>query len=381
VRTQHFSIPTRDGRARLTGQVDLPSDARRPAIVMVPGGWFMDRDGYMGDSGTARDRVYRDLALGLVAAGAAVVRYDNRGVRCNEMTMPPCPGCAGELEVTKHYLRACVDPDVRQTVTVRTQLDDAEDVWRFTTSHPEIDPTRVVVWAHSEGGLTVARLIGARRIDPRGAVFVGAMTESPAAGFRWSVVDRYAERVMSWDGDGDGRVTRADVDRAFPGDALFAAVGTAREVVNPPVGGWTADTVRARFARLYDEMRAAALAKPDDAPYPEPDPLSEFRMVAASNNWWRQWFEDTTPVIDRLADYRGGAAFHLGGIDSQCPGARQLAFAEGRIRAGVFARTPRLAFHEGRGHALRAGEPAAGPMDAEAKAQLVRDIKEMLSAT
>lgn len=340
----------------------------------------MDRDGYMGDSGTARDLVYRDLALALVAAGLAVVWFDNRGVRCNEMTMPPDPASAGELDVTKHYLRECVDPDVRQTVTVRTQLDDAEDVWRFLTSHPEIDPGRVVVWAHSEGGLTVARLIGARRIDPRGAVFVGTITESPAANFRWSVVDRYAARVMSWGAGGDGRVTRADVDRAFPIDELFAAVGMAREVVTPPDGEWTADTVRARFEQSYDEMRAAALAMPDGAPYPEPDPLSGFRMVAASNNWWRQWFEDTTPVIDHLADYRGRATFHLGGIDSQCPGARQLAVAEDRIRAGIFARPPRLVFHEGRGHALRTGAPAAGPMDVAARAEFVRDTGELLAA-
>jgi len=41
--------------------------------------------------GPERDLIYRDLAKDLVAAGLAVVRYDNRGVRCNEMTMPPSP--------------------------------------------------------------------------------------------------------------------------------------------------------------------------------------------------------------------------------------------------------------------------------------------------
>src|SRR5689334_19320413 len=92
--TQHFEIPTRDGLTRLTGRIDLPAgggDARCSAVLMVPGGWFMDRDGYMGGSGTERDLLYRELAKDLVAAGIAVVRYDNRGVRCNEMTMPPCP--------------------------------------------------------------------------------------------------------------------------------------------------------------------------------------------------------------------------------------------------------------------------------------------------
>lgn len=379
--SQLFEIPTRDGRTRLTGQVDLPAGedvARRPTVMIVPGGWFMDRDGYMGNSGTERDLIYRDLAREAVAAGIVVVRYDNRGVRCNEMTMPPCSSPTSELEATRHYLSACVDPDVRQTVTVRTQMDDVEDLWVFATHHPAIDPTRVVILAHSEGGLNVARSIGASRIDPRGIVFVGTATESPAASFRFSTVDRYAERVMDWDADGDGRVTAEDVEREFPADALFAAVGVAREVVTPPEGEWTPGTIRARFEKSYDEMKAAAFAKLDSTPYP--DQWGEFRMVAASNNWWRQWFEDSMPVIDHLAGYDGHASFHFGEIDSQCPGGRQLAFAENRIRARIFARAPRLVFHEGRGHSLRTGEPVAGPMDLEAKARLLEEIEELHSS-
>jgi hypothetical protein len=261
--TEHFEIPTRDGQTRLAGQVDQPGAggaARSPAVLMVPGGWFMDRDGYMGGSGTERDLIYRDLARDLVAAGMAVVRYDNRGVRCNEMTMPPCPEGSSELEVSKHYLHACVDPDVRQTVTVQTQMDDVEDVWGFTLNHPGIDPTRALIWAHSEGGGNTARLIGARGICPRGVVFVGTATEDPVGLLRWQTVDRYAEQVMGWDADGDGRVTAADVERQFPTDPLFAAVGLGREVLMPPAEGWTRESVRARFAGEYDGMKAAALA-------------------------------------------------------------------------------------------------------------------------
>jgi hypothetical protein len=102
-------------------------------------------------------------------------------------------------------------------------------------------------------------------------------------------------------------------------------------------------------------------------------------MVAASNNWWKQWFTDETPLIDHLAKYRGLASFHIGEIDSQNAGKRQLTFGESRISAGVFARAPRLLLHEGRGHSLRTGEPAMGPMDEAAKSHLLRDIVEMLS--
>ena len=41
--------------------------------------------------------------------------------------------CITELAATRHYVNACVDPDVRQTVTMRTQMGDVEDVWVFAT--------------------------------------------------------------------------------------------------------------------------------------------------------------------------------------------------------------------------------------------------------
>src|SRR5262249_11088148 len=273
--TQQFEIPTRDGRTRLTGQVDLPAGdgaARHPAVLMVPGGWFMDRDGYMGGSGTERDLIYRNLAKDIVAARIAVVRDDNRGVRCNELTMPPCPEGSNEPELTKHYLNACVDPDVRQTVTVQTQMDDVEDVWAFTVNHPGIDPTRALIWAHSEGCGNTARLIGARRICPRAVIFVGTATESPSGLVRWQTVDRYAEHVMGWDADVDGRVTEADVERQFPKDPPFTAGGMRRDVLTPPAEGWALETIRARFAGGDEAMRGAALAKPGDAPDPAPAP-------------------------------------------------------------------------------------------------------------
>src|SRR5260221_3286730 len=81
VEPHQFRIQTRDGRARLAGQIDLPRShgaARYPVVLMVPGGWFMDRDGYMGGSGTERDLIYRDLAQGLLAARDPGVRYGNR---------------------------------------------------------------------------------------------------------------------------------------------------------------------------------------------------------------------------------------------------------------------------------------------------------------
>jgi hypothetical protein len=377
---QLFEIPTRDERTKLTGQIDLPEgshEKRPPVVLMVNGGWFMERDGYMGESGTERDLIYRDLAKDFLSAGLAVARYDNRGVQCNEMTMPPYPAGTSELEITKHYLNTCIDSDVRQTVSVQTQMDDVEDVWNFTLRHSGVQSKRMIIWAHSEGGLNIARLISARRINPLGVIFVGVGTESPAGAFHWSVVDRYAEHLMRWDNDGDGRVTQAEIDDRYPSDHLFPAVGITPQMLTAPSTGWMVTTARDHFSRIYERTKADALAKPDDAPYP--DHGADFHLVAASNNWWKQWLEDTKPIIDHLAGYRGYSSFHIGEIDSQSPGKRAFDFAQSRIKTGIFARAPHLVFHKGRGHSLGTGKPAAGPMDEAAKATLVREVQEILS--
>lgn len=376
---QQFRIRTRDGRAQLTGQVDLPAGAiaRCPVVLMVPGGWFMDRDGYMGGLGTERDLVYRDLARDLLAAGVAVVRFDNRGVRCNERTMPPCPEGSSELELTRHYLDACVDADVRQTVTVRTQMDDVEEVWAFVLRHARLDPGRALVWAHSEGALNAARLVGRGRINPRALQLVGAITESPAAVFWWQTVEHPVCRVMLWDHDGDGRVTEADVRQHLPEDPVLAATDPEGKLLEVPTGGWTRERLCGNFTAEYEKMKAEAFARPDDAPYPAPG--GDFRVIAASNNWWKQWFDDRTPLLDHLTEYRGRASFHIGEIDSQSAGRRQLAFGESRIGAGVFQCPPRLVLHEGRGHSLRTGAPAMGPMDEAAKACLAAEVHAVLT--
>lgn len=353
------------------------STSRYPAVLIVNGGWFMERDGFMGGSGTERDLVYRELSKDLVAAGIAVVRYDNRGVRCNDMTMPACPDCSSELAITKHYLEACIDADVRLSVSVQTQMDDVEDLWNACVNHSQIEAKRTLIWAHSEGCLNTVRLIGAERISPRAAIFVCTATESPVGLVRWQTVDRYVDHLMRWDDDGDGRVTEADVETHYPHDHLFPVAAITREMLKPPNGEWTRETIQTLFEGYYEELKAAVLEKPDDAPYPDPAP--EFRMIAASNNWWKQWFEDTTPLIDHLARYRGRTSFHIGGIDSQSPGKREFTFAEQRIKSGIFVRPPQLIFHENRGHSLRTGEPAMGPMDDEAKACLIREILEFLA--
>lgn len=374
--TECFEFPTRDGKAQLRGQIDLPDRGRvlhGPAVVIVNGGWFMDRDGYMGNSGTERDLVYRELAHAIRAAGICVIRYDNRGVRCNEMTMPPHPADWSEPEVTRHYLVSCVDADARQTVTVQSQMDDVEDILRFAVEHTAVDPQRIVIWAHSEGVLNVGRLVSAGRISPAGVIAVGGPADSPKDCMVRQMVEASVERLMAWDDDADAVVTQLDVDRSYPFDPFFSNVGFPAEKLNAPADGWTRTRAHEYFYSLYLEARTATLRKADDAPYPDQD--DEFRMVSASNNWFRQWFEDEKPTIDHFAECQAYVSFHFGEIDSQNPGGGQLAVAQSRIAYGIFKRPPRLVFHKRRGHSLRTDEPVAGPMDPEVIQDFLDEIR------
>src|SRR5579864_4727988 len=95
---EHFTIRTADGVAELAGQIDFPTadSIALPLLIIVSGSGPQDRDGYFGDSGTEDDLVYRQIARAGVEAGFAVLRWDYRGVKCNEMTMPPCEGANTE---------------------------------------------------------------------------------------------------------------------------------------------------------------------------------------------------------------------------------------------------------------------------------------------
>src|SRR5207245_2650460 len=79
-------------------------------LATPPWTWFLAAGSWIvtgtwgGGSGTEGDMVYRDWRRELVAGGLAVVRYDQRGVRCNEMTLPPYYEGSSERGVTRRHL-------------------------------------------------------------------------------------------------------------------------------------------------------------------------------------------------------------------------------------------------------------------------------------
>jgi dienelactone hydrolase len=373
---EEFSVPTLDHVTSLRGELAYPDDAQGPlgTLLIVPGGWFMERDGFMGDTYTEADLMYRRIGQRVLRQGFVVARYDNRGVTGNEFTIGLTREGQNSQAETEHYLRRCIESHVRRTVTPESWREDVRLIYDFVVQHPRVAAEQVVVFAHSEGGIHVARLIGRKQINPKGALFAAVITESPVGILQWQEIDKYVDEVLRWDRDGDGLVSRDDVLWGYENGSIFPDVGiTANELI-PPATHWSRSTLATLFRRRYEARRAEALAADDASPYPAP--AGPLEIVAASCRWWKQWFTDETPTIDLLCDYAGVVSFHFGEIDSQTPAEREIAFAKSCRH--MLRREPTIVLHPARGHAFRTGEPQKGPMDIEAEDMIVEDLVAML---
>ena len=118
-----------------------------PAVVLVHGSGRNDRDETIGPN-----KPFRDLALGLATRRVAVLRYDKR----TKVYGPKLAAAAGKITAEK--------------ITVKEEtIDDALAAVALLRETPGIDPKRIFVAGHSQGGMLIPR-IAAR--DQRIAGFV-----------------------------------------------------------------------------------------------------------------------------------------------------------------------------------------------------------------
>ena len=124
-----------NGDVTLAGTLTLPQAAGpHPAVVLVSGSGPQDRNEDIG----APLQPFRVLADELTRAGLSVLRYDDRGVG----------------ESTGTFAGA----------TTHDFANDAEAAINYLLTRDEIDPDRIGLLGHSEGGY-VAAMLGARNDD------------------------------------------------------------------------------------------------------------------------------------------------------------------------------------------------------------------------
>jgi len=178
---QDVTFPNQKAGVQLAGTLTIPAGKGRfPAVVLVTGSGPQNRDeAIMGH------KPFAVIADFLSRNGIAVLRYDDRGVA----------GSKGSFAGS----------------TTLDFADDAEAAFGYLAARPEVDPKRVGILGHSEGGL-IAPIVAAR---------------NPAVGF-----------IVLLAGPG----VRGDQLILAQGDALARAAGTDAA---------TADWSHALNAKLY----------------------------------------------------------------------------------------------------------------------------------
>jgi uncharacterized protein len=138
------------GTPALTATLTVPAGRGPfPAVLLVSGSGQCDQDEHVGP-----DRPFLDLAGGLAAGGVATLRYDKR---------------------TRDYPHTI---DMAIFTPTQEYVPDAVAAIELLRARPEIDPRRVFVLGHSDGG-TFAPLIARAAPQVAGVVLMAAVAESP----------------------------------------------------------------------------------------------------------------------------------------------------------------------------------------------------------
>lgn len=136
-RAEEVTFTGRDGAVTLHGTLSLPEgEGPFPAVVLVTGSGVQNRDEEL-----MNHKPFLVLADHLTRRGVAVLRYDDRGFGASDEELSRLSGS-----------------------TTADLAEDALGAFDLLLSRPEIDPARIGVAGHSEGG-TIAFLCAAR--EPR----------------------------------------------------------------------------------------------------------------------------------------------------------------------------------------------------------------------
>ncbi len=166
-----FSAGSIELAGTLAHPIESELSTRPPSVLLLPSFLPRDRHGRLDASGHPDwfDRptdpgLLARLAGALAAQGVATLRYDKRG---------------------------CGESDGRWTdADLFSLIDDARDATAFLRSRSDLDPTRIGLLGHGEGGLLAMSVAAA---DPAlsGLTLVGVPARSWRDSLRWGIARRH----------------------------------------------------------------------------------------------------------------------------------------------------------------------------------------------
>ena len=165
------------GEWKLPGTLSLPKgEGPFPALVLIHGSGPNDRDETIGPN-----KPFADLAAGLASLGVAVLRFDKRS------------------NVYGAKMASISNMTVKDEV-----IDDAVAAVSTLRATPRIDPKRVFVLGHSEGGMLIPRIAAADS-----AIAGLVVMEGPARRLEDAIVEQ-TEYIANADG-----IVTADEQKAI----------------------------------------------------------------------------------------------------------------------------------------------------------------------
>ncbi len=349
---EQFQLFAKDG-VKLTGQIDFPlSSIIKGVVLLVPGTGLFDRDAEFGQTGTEKDLVFKEISKSLTAENFAVVRFDYRGVKCNRRTMPPCPDCKNRKDESSHWVKNCIDNNIRAGVTPENIRDDVDVIYNYAVAHPKLLNQKILVFGHSEGSLNLSYLIAERRIRPHGVLFMGGLAESPQTVIHWQMTERLSSALFEFDFNSNAIVENEEV-KIGHSKKLNYLHQLPVDVLLSPSGSWTKSAIDAHLETSYQTVKSEALSHADN------EPFGVGGINQASYLWWKMFFTDSQPIIGNMVNYEGQIYYLNGSIDAQTNFVRQS--DEISRVADKFLRRPEILKVEATGHALGA-DPIFGPL-------------------
>lgn len=238
-----------------------------PAVVLVHGSGPQDRDETIGPN-----RPFLDIARGLAAQGIAVLRYDKR------TKISPQDYADGG------FLHGKLDIDTETT-------DDAATAVHTLAATPGIDPKRIFVFGHSQGGMMAPRI--AAYAAKAGTPVDGLILLAAPARRLLDILIEQNQRLAVLD---DGHTSPAEAAAIDKLRAQVQAIRSGKDIpaVELPLG------VPADYWRSTDNVDPVAEAETVALPMLVLQGARDIQVVDADWQQWKDAFGNDPKVTFKL---------------------------------------------------------------------------------